>query len=110
MGYFRKLPIFLFMLVTLWYVGLFCYFNQVSIRIEIPYIGIFSIASAIVFLVSFLSGAIFAAFFFGYDALRKYISLRRSVKQLEQLRKETETKASLEPVIAETPKDQEPAV
>ena len=63
------------------------------IRVEIPYIGNFSIASAIVFLGSFVSGALFAAIFFAYDSLRKFVSLRRSQKQLAKLKKETESKA-----------------
>ena len=99
MGYIKKLPIFVFVLGSLWYIGLFCYFNQETIQVEIPYLGVFNIASAIVFLVSFISGAVFAAVFFAYDSLRKFFEIRKRNKQLKRLQKETEYNSALEPTI-----------
>lgn len=93
MGYIKKLPLFFFVLVVLWYGGLFVYFNREIISVEIPYLGIFQVSSALSFLSSFIGGAVFAAIFFAYDSLKKYFSLRKSQKQLASLQKETETKA-----------------
>ncbi len=99
MEYIKKAPLFLLILFSLWYAGLFGYFNQGVISIEVPYIGNFRIALAIVVLASFLSGAVFASIFFAYDSLRKSLLLRSSKKTINTLKSSIDHQAPMTPTI-----------
>lgn len=85
MQFIKRAPLFLIILFSLWYAGLFGYFNQGAIAIEVPYLGNFRIAAALAIMASFVFGAIFASAFFGYDSIRKSMQLRKNKKTISSL-------------------------
>ena len=106
MDYFKKAPLFFIVLISLWYVGLFSYFNQGMISLEVPYIGTFKLAAAIAILGSFVSGAVFACIFFAYDAMRKSWMIRSSQKTIKNLQNEVDRTTT--PSSSELTESQEP--
>lgn len=77
----RAIP-FAIIVIVIWYVGLFSFYNQGYVALEAPYFGNFHIAITLAMLFCFVSGALLALCYFGVDSWRKSKEIKNLKKAL----------------------------
>ena len=82
MDFLRKLTSFWFLLLLVGGVGYFGAHNLEKIYVTIPQVGEFKTVAAIAFLSCFLAGAFVAVVFFGWDSVKKSITIRKLNKRI----------------------------
>lgn len=101
MDFLKKLSSFWLVIILVGLVGYFSAHNLERIYVNIPQVGEFKMRAAIAFIFCFSAGAFMTVLYFGLDAFKKTLQIKRLKKQVIKLKKQLITTEKIAPTTPE---------